>query len=60
MAGSGCRPPRCGTGEPQRAAHSSCCRITVNDDDRNPNTGGNCPAATSVRRKITNQGCQCL
>uniref|UniRef100_A0A915I0N8 Uncharacterized protein n=1 Tax=Romanomermis culicivorax TaxID=13658 RepID=A0A915I0N8_ROMCU len=31
---SGRCPPRCGTSESQCAAHSSCCPVTVNEDDR--------------------------
>uniref|UniRef100_A0A915INY5 Uncharacterized protein n=1 Tax=Romanomermis culicivorax TaxID=13658 RepID=A0A915INY5_ROMCU len=34
-------------GEPQHAAHSSCCRTTINKEDRSLNTGGDCPAETS-------------
>uniref|UniRef100_A0A915IE74 Uncharacterized protein n=1 Tax=Romanomermis culicivorax TaxID=13658 RepID=A0A915IE74_ROMCU len=30
----------------QHAAHSSCCHVTVNDDDRSPDTGGDCSTAT--------------
>uniref|UniRef100_A0A915ID86 Uncharacterized protein n=1 Tax=Romanomermis culicivorax TaxID=13658 RepID=A0A915ID86_ROMCU len=39
VASSGRCPRRCGGSERQCAAHSSCCRITVNDDDRSPKTG---------------------
>uniref|UniRef100_A0A915L017 Uncharacterized protein n=1 Tax=Romanomermis culicivorax TaxID=13658 RepID=A0A915L017_ROMCU len=49
---SGCHPPPCGMGEPQCIAHSSCCPVTINKDDRSPNTGGDCPATTSGGGKI--------
>uniref|UniRef100_A0A915IUM4 Uncharacterized protein n=1 Tax=Romanomermis culicivorax TaxID=13658 RepID=A0A915IUM4_ROMCU len=50
IAGSGGQPPRCGASKSECAAHSSCCHVTVNDNNRSPNTGGDCPAATSGDR----------